>query len=143
MILRAFEERDLEQIAKIEKESFSDPWPLEAFLPVLRFPVLYGIVAEEEGQVLGYACTQVLFEEMELQNIAVSPSARGRGIGEALLKKAEENAKGLGAEVSFLEVRVSNAPAIGLYKKFGYEAVGVRKRYYPDGEDASVMKKQL
>ena len=143
MTLRAFEERDLEQIAKIEKESFSDPWQLEAFLPVLRFPVLYGIVAEEGGQVLGYACTQVLFEEMELQNIAVSPSARGKGIGEALLKKAEENAKELGAEVSFLEVRVSNAPAIGLYKKFGYEAVGVRKRYYPDGEDAIVMKKQL
>ena len=143
MILRSWQESDLPQIEKIEQESFSDPWPLDAFRPVLRFPVLYGILAEDGGQVLGYACTQVVFEEMELQNIAVAPWARGKGVGAALLAAVEENAKSRGAEYGFLEVRVSNAPAISLYQKFGYQQIGVRKNYYPDGEDAIVMKKDL
>lgn len=143
MNIRFFTESDLDEILKIEQASFSDPWPKEAFLPVLRFPVLQGFLAEEGGQVLGYACTQVVFEEMELQNIAVAPTARGKGVGAALLAAAQSDAKTRGAEYGFLEVRVSNAPAIALYRKFGYEAVGVRKKYYPDGEDAVVMKNSL
>ena len=54
-----------------------------------------------------------------------------------------EKAKALGARQSLLEVRVSNAPAIALYEKFGYERYGVRKNYYADGEDAFVMKTNL
>ena len=143
MILRTWGESDLKQIAEIEQASFSDPWTLEAFLPVLRFPVLHGILAEEGGQVLGYACTQVVCEEMELQNIAVAPWARGKGVGTALLAAAEENAKSRGAQYGFLEARVSNFPALSLYEKFGYQKIGVRKNYYPDGEAAVVMKKDL
>ena len=143
MIFRPLQESDLPQIQEIELASFSDAWREADFFSYLRFPVLQAIVAEEGGQVCGYACIQVVCEEMELQNIAVSPLLRGKGLGSKLLAEAERCAKEKGAEISFLEVRVSNAPAISLYQKFAYQTVAVRKRYYPDGEDALVMKKEL
>lgn len=141
MKIRAFTEEDILQIAELEKRCFSDPWPTDAFLAVCRYPVLYGLLAEEDGKVVGYCCTQVLFEEAELQNIAVAPELRGKGIAGGLLAAAEENAKSLGAERCFLEVRVGNTPAIRLYEKFGYETIGIRKGYYEDGEDAGLMRK--
>ena len=143
MILRSWQESDLPQIEKIERESFSDPWPLDAFRPVLRFPVLYGILAEDGGQVCGYGCLILLFEDAELANIAVAPTHRGQGVGKLLMEKMHDYAKTFGAERMLLEVRVSNASAIGLYEKYGYERYGLRENYYADGEDAYLMQKSL
>ncbi len=141
MTIRAFTQQDIPKIAELEKLCFSDPWQADAFYAVCRYPVLYGLVAEEDGEIVGYCCTQVLFEDAELQNIAVAPKMRGRGLATDLLTAAEENAKTLGAEKCFLEVRVGNTPAIRLYEKFGYERIGVRKGYYGEGEDAILMRK--
>ncbi len=143
MTVRTFLKEDIAKIVTIENACFSDAWNEEAFAAVCRYPVLHGLVIEEDGEVVGYCCTQVVFEDAELQNIAVTPTMRGRGYATKLLTAAEEHAKTLGAEKCFLEVRCSNAPAIGLYKKFGYEEIGVRKGYYGDGEDAIVMTKTL
>ena len=143
MTVRAFTKEDIPTLVEIEKRCFSDAWNEEAFAAVCRYPVLHGLVIEEDGNIVGYCCTQVVFEEVELQNIAIEPSMRGRGLATKLLTAAEENAKTLGGQHCFLEVRRGNAPAIGLYEKFGYERIGVRKGYYGDGEDAIVMKKTL
>ena len=143
MTIRPFTQQDIAKIAELEKLCFSDPWTEDALAAVCRYPVLYGWKAEEGGEIVGYCCTQVVFEDAELQNIAVAPKARGRGFANALLTAAEEHAKGLGAEKCFLEVRVGNIPALRLYEKFGYERIGVRKGYYADGEDAIVMRKML
>lgn len=141
MTIRTFTEKDIPKIAELEKLCFSDPWTEDALAAVCRYPVLYGLAAEEDGEIVGYCCTQVLFEDAELQNIAVAPKMRGRGLAKDLLAAAEENAKTLGAEKCFLEVRVGNTPAIRLYEKFGYERIGVRKGYYGEGEDAILMRK--
>jgi ribosomal-protein-alanine N-acetyltransferase len=85
----------------------------------------------------------VLFEEAELQNIAVDIPFRKQGLGSELVSFLHEFAKEKGAEKSFLEVRVSNRAAIGLYEKHGYAIYGERSRYYQDGESAYVMQKQL
>lgn len=72
-----------------------------------------------------------------------SGERRRRGVGKKLLKKLETEAKERGARVILLEVRVSNAPAMTMYLKEGFKGIYVRPRYYPDGEDAVVMQKEL
>ena len=143
MILRALQRKDVAKIVEAEKRCFSDPWDERAFFAELDNPFCQGSLAEEGGQVCGYCCLFVLFEDAEVHNIAVDIPFRGRGVAKELMDAMHEKAKSLGAERSILEVRVSNTPAIGLYTKYGYERYGVRTGYYPDGEDALVMWKKL
>ena len=143
MILRAIEEKDIDCLTEIEKRCFKEPWTRQMFSALLSLPFQYGLIAEEGGQVCGYCCFSVLFEEAEVLNIAVDTPYRKRGFGEKILNAVLEKAETLGAEKCFLEVRVSNAPALGLYRKFGFEELSVREKYYGDGEDALVMVKNL
>ncbi len=143
MIVRAWEEKDIDVIVEIEKRCFSDPWTREALADCLRYPYYRCFLAEERGQVCGYCCLIVLFEDSEVANIAVDIPCRGWGIGRRLMQTMHEEAKRLGATRSLLEVRVGNAPAIAMYEGFGYEKYGVRAHYYEDGEDAALMEKQL
>lgn len=143
MILRLWEEKDLAQIAELEKECFSDPWDLVSLRSSFLLPVTRCFLAEEEGQVCGYCILSVLFEDAEILNIAVGKKARRRGIGEALLSAALERATLEGAERCFLEVRENNVAAQALYRKFDFETYGLRKGYYADGENALAMKKTL
>ena len=143
MTIRAWEEKDIEKIAEIERQSFSDPWTAGMLKDALRFPVYHTFLVEEGGQVCGYGCLIVLFEDAELANIAVAPAFRGKGVGKALMESMHEKAKALGAERMLLEVRVSNVNAMGLYEKYGYHRYGIREHYYADGEDAYLMTKTL
>lgn len=143
MIVRAWEEKDIAAIADIENKSFADPWTEGMLLDTLRFPVYHTFLAEDGGQVCGYGCLILLFEDAELANIAVAPTHRGQGVGKLLMEKMHDYAKTFGAERMLLEVRVSNASAIGLYEKYGYERYGLRENYYADGEDAYLMQKSL
>ena len=143
MIVRAWEEKDISAICKIERESFSDPWTEGMFLDTLRFPVYHTFLVEDGGQVCGYGCLILLFEDGELANIAVAPTHRGQGVGKLLLEKMHDYARTFGAERMLLEVRVSNQSAIGLYEKYGYERYGLRENYYADGEDAYLMQRSL
>ena len=143
MIIRAWEEKDILQIAEIEGRCFSDPWSVVSFEDILKYPLHHSFLAEEEGKICAYACLLVLFEDAEVENIAVDLPYRGRGIAKKLMDAMHEKAKTLGAKRCLLEVRVSNLSAVSLYEKYGYEKYGVRKRYYEDGEDAFVMQKNL
>ena len=143
MTVRAWEEKDIKAIADIEQKSFADPWTEGMLADCLRFPIYHTFLVEEGGQVCGYGCLIVLFEDAELANIAVAPTHRKQGVGKLLMEKMHDYAKTLGAERMLLEVRVSNESAIGLYQKYGYERYGIRKNYYADGEDAYLMQKLL
>ena len=144
MELRPWKEDDLLVISEMEKRCFpSDAWTRAMLADVLTMPYQWAVLAEENGIVCGYACLFSLFETAEVMNIAVDAAFRGRGIGAALLTTLHEKAKELGAERIMLEVRSSNASAIALYRKFGYEKISLRKRYYADGEDADIMEKKL
>ena len=143
MIVRAWEQKDIPAIADIENKSFADPWTEGMLSDTLRFPVYHTFLAEEGGQVCGYGCLILLFEDAELANIAIAPTHRGQGVGKLLMEKMHDYAKTFGAERMLLEVRVSNQSAIGLYEKYGYEKYGLRENYYADGEDAYLMQKSL
>ncbi len=82
-------------------------------------------------------------EEAELLRIAVDPDLRGRGLGRGILKACEAELERLRIRALFLEVRVSNASARGLYKAAGWAENGLRKAYYKDGEDAALYRKEL
>lgn len=143
MIIREWTKEDIPVIAEMERRCFHAAWTEEMLSDTLRYPIYNCFLAEEGGQVCGYCCLIVVCEDAEVGNIAVDTPFRGKGIGKALMDAMHQRAKEKGATQSFLEVRVSNANAIALYKKFGYESYGIRARYYEDGEDAMVMKRAL
>jgi len=80
---------------------------------------------------------------MHLANIAVAPPYQGQGVGSHLLSVILGEALVRQVRRAFLEVRPSNRKAIRLYEKFGFDKVGVRRRYYRDGEDALIMERYL
>ena len=143
MTYRSWKFEDILKISELEKECFSDPWTYRMFVEGFSSKLFYGVCAVEDGEIVGYACETVLFENAEVDNIAVAESCRRRGVGKKLLKKLETEAKERGARVILLEVRVSNAPAMTMYLQEGFKGIYVRPRYYPDGEDAVVMQKEL
>lgn len=102
-------------------------------------PFHYGIVVEENDEIIGYLVGQLIFEMGDLFYIAVDSNYRGSGIGIKLMNFFMQEAKSQGVETISLEVRLSNRPAISLYKKCGFQQIGSRKNYYADGEDAALM----
>ena len=130
----------IEQIAALERECFSTPWSEAMLTEVLFDSQASFIVAEsEDGGVLGYAGLQVVLDEGYIDNIAVEPNARRHGVADELLDVFCRFGE---ANLAFLtlEVRSSNAPAIALYRKHGFEEAGRRKNYYTKPtEDAVIM----
>ncbi len=128
---RLMEEKDIDQILRIEQECFAAPWSRESFENELRKNkfALY-LVLEEEDKVIGYCGSWLIIDEIHITNIAILPEYRGRKLGEALLRKMMEIAKLEGANTMTLEVRVSNHVAISLYRKLGFQEGGIRKNYY-------------
>lgn len=134
-------EDDLDHVCRIEIESFSDPWTREMLTEDIRSKTTYcPVVRDESGSVLGYACCMMVADEAHLTNIAVSRESRGRGIGNFLVEHIVAVARDAGCEMMYLDVRSSNAAALGLYDKFGFVELYRRKSYYRNPiEDALVM----
>ena len=144
MIIRTMESEDVAEIAQLEKICFSDPWSVNSISSELENPLSYWLVAEEEGRVVGYVGSQSVLDGADMMNLAVSPDFRRQGIGEALVKALVAHLQKKGIIVLLLEVRASNAPAIALYQRLGFEQVGRRPRYYHNPrEDALIMRKEL
>lgn len=132
---------DVEQVFKIEKLSFTLPWTKDSFYyEMTTNENAYYVVAETEQGVVGYCGMWLVLDEAHVTNIAILPDERGKKLGERLMRAAMDTAKGQGAVLMTLEARVSNEPALNLYRKLGFKNGGIRKRYYTDNfEDAIVM----
>ncbi len=130
---------DMPDIMEIERACFTDEaWSEKAFTDYLESPLHKCICVKENGKALAFA---IFFDgiEAELLNIATSPDMRGRGFARALLSHFFDSFE----KDTFLEVRKGNAPAISLYKVFGFSEIGIRKNYYfYPTEDAVVMKRE-
>ena len=135
---------DVEEVVRLEKICFSDPWSKENFIDELQFKPAIPLVAKSGEEVVGYTCLWHLEDELEVANFAVSPAHRGKGIGEKIMKRIFQEAKGKGCKSIILSVRESNLAAIKLYTKFGFVEVGRRKKYYRlPTEDALTMHKTM
>jgi len=147
--IRRMREEDLPAVRAIEALSFSNPWSDNTFRGEIQntsvsFPMVVvrrpGDRAVADGEVVAYIIYWQIRDDVQVNNVAVHPDCRGLGLGEALMRYAIARVRESGATFMTLEVRQSNAPALTLYKKLGFEVMGTRKNYYtkPD-EDAFVM----
>ncbi|MBR5452416.1 MAG: ribosomal protein S18-alanine N-acetyltransferase [Clostridia bacterium] len=140
--IRFYTDADACFIADLEKECFADPWSQNAIIEAAQYGTVF-LLAEENGKIVGYLGMKPVLDEGYISNVAVTNSARGKGIGSALLQKLDEYAKENGIRTISLEVRPSNAPAIALYEKFGYKQVGRRKNFYSHPtEDGLILTKE-
>jgi len=133
--------RDVDAVAEIDRESFAVPWSRDAFVrEVTENRCARYLVAREGGAAVAYGGMWLVMDEGHVTNIAVKRSARCRGVGEALARALMQLAADTGIRYMTLECRRSNLAAQSLYRKLGFQEVGLRKRYYADnGEDALVM----
>jgi ribosomal-protein-alanine N-acetyltransferase len=143
--VRPMEAGDVERVVAIEAASFSTAWKPDTFRGLLGRPgAELWVLDEPEDGVIGYSVLWCILEQGELANLAIADGHRGRGLGAFLLDKTLALGRKRGVEVVYLEVRESNEPAIGLYNRFGFAQIGVRKRYYDSPrEDALVMMLRL
>ena len=140
---RSWKMSDLDAIAQIERECFSDPWSRRMLADSFLSDKFYGVLLEEDGAIVAYGGVRVILDEAEIQLVAVSEMYRRCGRGRKILQDLLEIAAEKGVRRVFLEVRVSNASAQILYLKSGFTGLYCRTRYYPDGEDAIVMMREL
>ena len=132
---------DAHAIYEIEQQSFSVPWRLESVLAELEGAEnkLYMVICEE-NHIVGYAGAWLVYDEGQITNIAVLPSARGKGYGSKLTKQLIDECFSRGMHEIFLEVRIYNLAALAMYRNLGFSVKGIRKEYYSEPtEDAYIM----
>ena len=139
--LRRLEAHDLDTVEDIERASYPTPWSRSMFVAELRKPssLAFGAYAEA-GELVGYAFVSLYVDAWHVMNVAVDTEYRRRGIATALLERLFEITATDPQRGYTLEVRVSNAEAIRLYERLGFEPRGIRRGYYTDNrEDALIM----
>ncbi len=143
MIFRKADILDASFMAKWKDCGFSDCWTEKMLNESFSFGTLNGLIAAEGDEDIGYITYCAAGDTADVQIVFVVPKFRRRGVGQKLLLGAEKELKDSAVKKIFLEVRESNAAAIGLYGKIGFKQISVRKKYYADGEDALVMLKEI
>lgn len=133
-----------ELLAALHAEAFPhDPWSAEAMTRLLAMPGSFALIAAENDDPAGLVLARVAADEAEIVTLGVVPRFTRRGIGRSLVSAAAGRAASLGAVRLFLEVGTDNQAARGLYDALGFREVGLRRGYYPGGEDAMVLARPL
>ena len=133
---------DIEDVVEIEKEAYGKHhWSKSSFYDEMSNNLAHYYCAKTpDGELVGYAGTWHILDEGHITTIAVKNKFLRRHIGEAIVLSILEDWYKGGIKYLTLEVRVSNTPAINLYKKYGFTSLGTRKGYYQDNnEDALIM----
>lgn len=133
-------EEDIEEVSRIEEETFSMPWSPKDFLEMINLDYAYYIVAKLDDEVVGCCGIRNMCGDGEITNVVIRKDMRKAGIGEAMLRHLLSASRDIGVRNYTLEVRESNAPAIALYEKLGFQVEGKRKGFYEKPvEDALIM----
>lgn len=134
---------DIPGVMEIERQSFPTPWSESSFRYELvenPYASLFVARGPDPPRVIAFACVWVVDEELKINNIAVHPLCRGRGVATRMLGFLLDFAAGQGCVQVTLEVRPSNEIALRLYRAAGFTLAGRRRQYYSDThEDALVM----
>lgn len=141
VFLRAMAPEDVEAVAKIEQDCFSDAWSERLLCDMLNSPFDEAwVLVDSEGSVHGYINIRFLAGEGELMRIAVEKDFRGLGYSRKLMERMVKSAQEKEAHDLTLEVRAGNGAAINLYKSYGFKKEAVRRDYYHSpAEDAFIM----
>jgi ribosomal-protein-alanine N-acetyltransferase len=140
LIVRRMNVDDVPAAHEIDRLSFTLPWPERSFrFEVTDNPASRCWVAELDGRLVGMLVLWKILDEAHIATLATHPEFQRQGIAEQLLVTALENAYAEGARSALLEVRAGNIAAQTLYRKFGFEEVGRRERYYKDNNEDAVL----
>jgi ribosomal-protein-alanine N-acetyltransferase len=141
--------RDLSAVAEIDRTHQQEPWSESAFREELHKVHALCLVArtsrpagKEQGSstiVVGYICSWIVADELQILNVTVERSFWNRGIGRALLRRAIDAGWQRGCARATLEVRPSNTAARGLYESLGFRVVGERPGFYAEGKEAGMI----
>ncbi len=123
--------------------NFDTFWTPDTLKQEIECKNSYFIVAKNEGKIVGFAGIKIVFEDADLMNIVVKKDCRNQQIGSFLLQYLFSYSKNHDITSIMLEVNEKNFSAISLYKKFGFEQIGIRKNYYYNKDNAIIMKKIL
>jgi len=136
-------ESDLGAVAELEAGNILEPWSLKVLNDWLKLDRVTMVIAELDGEIVGYGSYEKVLDEAQVGNICVSNRARRVGIASMIMTTLEIRARDLGCRVMLLEAAVGNVAALGLYEKLGYATLNIRKKYYKNRVDAKIMQKQL
>jgi ribosomal-protein-alanine N-acetyltransferase len=142
---RSMRHSDLDLVVRNEAAAYEQGWNKRIFVDCLRSGYQCWVLANK-NQIVAHGVMSVAVGECHLLTLCVHPDYQRQGYGRKLFRLLLERATKLDAKQCFLEVRVSNDPAIDLYRSMGFEQIGLRKAYYPgsDGrEDAIIMSREL
>ena len=143
--LRAMTDQDLDDVLKVEFQSYAFPWSRQIFQDCITSGYDCRILCVND-EIVGHTVLSVAADEAHLLNICVRRDMQGRGYGRLFVRQVIKRAVVLGANRLFLEVRPSNRIAIRLYDSLGFVQIGERKDYYPSEsgrEDAQVLVLEL
>lgn len=142
--LRDMQQRDLDAVMEIEQVAYPFPWSRGNFSDSLSSHYDCKVMHDSTGKMAGYFLLMAAVDEHHILNITIRPDLQGLGLGRLLFREIKALALKDGSASLLLEVRPSNHQALAVYKKMGFDQIGVRKNYYPAGEqareDALVMR---
>ncbi len=142
MEFRKAKKEDLRALTSLEKRVFTSPWTYEQFNYELDGNEFSDtIVIYDQDILIGYINYWIIFDQATVNKVCIDEKYRKQGLALKLFEIMNQEIENKGCIVTTLEVRVSNTPAINLYKKLGFSVVTKKKQYYSDGEDAYYMVK--
>lgn len=130
--------------ADLHQLCFSPGWNTDTFQKLLDTPGVNLILARashDNGQLTGLLLARAIAGEAEILTICVNPEFRGQGLGTRLVQRMIRDLVQQGTREFFLEVAENNSPALGLYRRCGFQILGQRKAYYADGQNAVTMRR--
>ncbi len=139
--IRRMQPGEAEEIAQLEEECFHDPWTANSISDMLTDPHAIYIVAMQDGHIVGYCGSRTVLDEGDILRVAVRKAWRSQGIASRIL--AFLLAETPDIHSWYLDVREHNAPALALYRKYGFTAIGRRRGYYRHpADDAILMQRE-
>ena len=133
---------DIDVVDPLEQELFPlDPWSIDQWWRELAQLHNHYFVVESAGELCGYAGLSISGIDADIQTIAIADSFQGKGIGRKLLNQLVARSRELGVTYIFLEVRSDNTSALSMYSSFGFAEISKRAKYYPDGTDAVILRR--
>ena len=143
IVIEKMNNTHIASVAQLERENFSMPWSENVLTAELRNPLALWLVAVLDDEVVGYVGAQIVPDEADMMNVAVSSTHRRKGIARGLILELLDQLKEQGVRSLSLEVRASNSAAITLYDGLGFHQVGRRPGYYKmPKEDALILRKE-
>lgn len=143
LVFRNITDSDVEQIAELEKQIFSDAWTVKGISDTAQQSQAFITIAEENGEIAGYCIIYFVLDEAEIARIAISDKWRRKGVGRQLLDYTCVCCKEKQVERLLLDVRESNTGARAFYENYGFEIDGIRKNFYDMPKEHAVLMSMM